>query len=432
MSAEPILPICPAAVPALPVAVEGSRAAETGGRKACNAAPRPHLLDAALAYARRGWSVIPTAAKKALGPWKRYQATRPDEATLRRLFGRPGITGLAVLFGSASGGLVCRDFDRLLSYQSWAAAHPDLAAALPTVATARGRHVYFRGPEGFADLGDGEYRGTSGHYCLLPPSAHPDGPAYAWLIPLPDGDLPAIDPDAAGLRRPWEGECCNTGDTEGAEDTDDTEVAAAPTPPLLLELSVLSVFSAPSVLQEEAVQSAIESTLPRSGGLRNRRLFDLARKLKAIPSLASADLPTLRPIIVEWHRRALPFIGTKEFTTSWGEFIAAWGKVKFPAGEGAIEEAFRRAMTSQPPAKAVALYDEPPILLLATLCRELQHIAGRRPFYLDCRTAGRLLGIHHTTAWRLLTVLCTEGILAPGEKGSLATRKATEYRYVAD
>jgi hypothetical protein len=180
------------------------------------------------------------------------------------------------------------------------------------------------------------------------------------------------------------------------------------------------------------VQLAIESTLPRSEGQRNRRLFDLARKLKAIPSLASAGLPTLRPIVVEWHRRALPFIGTKEFTASWGEFIAAWGKVRFPAGQGAVEEAFRRAVKSQPPAKAAALYDEPPVLLLAALCRELQHIADPRPFPLDCRTAGRLLGIHHTTAWRLLTVLCADGVLAPGAKGSQASGKANEFRYIGD
>jgi hypothetical protein len=74
--------------------------------------------------------------------------------------------------------------------------HPDLAQTLPTVATSRGRHVYFRaGPADlfFLDLRDlnppedGEYRGDSGHYCLLPPSRHPDGPTYKWLLPPPDG-----------------------------------------------------------------------------------------------------------------------------------------------------------------------------------------------------------------------------------------------------
>jgi hypothetical protein len=72
------------------------------------------------------------------------------------------------------------------------------------------------------------------------------------------------------------------------------------------------------------------------------------------------------------------------------------------------------------------------VLLLAALCRELQRTAGPRPFYLDCRTAGQLLHIHHTTAWRLLTVLCADGILAAGDKGSRARGKANEYRYLGN
>jgi hypothetical protein len=392
------------------------------------AATQRDLLRAALAYAARGWSVIPVRRKKAEFEWKRFQIERPAQALVRDWFsGRlNGITGVAVVLGRVSGGLACRDFDRLGSYESWAAAHPGLASALPTVATGRGRHVYFGGPEGFKNLGDGEYRGDPGHYCVLPPSAHPDGPAYSWLIPLPDGDLPLIDPAEAGLRRPWDVKPCNTEDTEDTEDTEGAEDTPS-APQSLPEFSVLSVFSAPSVLQ------AIESTLPTSARQRHRRLFELARHLKAIPSLASADPATLRPVVAEWHRRALPVIRTKDFTATWGEFLVAWDRVQVPAGQGAVEEAFRRAVKSGPPAEAAALYEEPPVLLLAGLCRELQRIAGDGPFYLDCRTAGRLVEIPHTTAWRLMTVVfVSDGILAPGAKGSQASGKANEYRYLGD
>lgn len=73
------------------------------------------------------------------------------------------------------------------------------------------------------------------------------------------------------------------------------------------------------------------------------------------------------------------------------------------------------------------------ILPLASLFGELPRLAGTHPFFLDRRSAGRLVGIHHTTAWRLLTVvLPADGILAIGAKGSNATHKANEYRYVAD
>jgi hypothetical protein len=64
------------------------------------------------------------------------------------------------------------------------------------------------------------------------------------------------------------------------------------------------------------------------------------------------------------------------------------------------------------------------------LCCELQHIVGDGDFYLDVRSAGRLIGVDHTTAWRWLKVLCADGLLAAGVKGSKATRKASRFRFI--
>ena len=65
--------------------------------------------------------------------------------------------------------------------------------------TARGRHVYFHSTyRRIKKMADGELRGAG--YCLLPPSRHPDGPVYEWLVPLPDGEIPFVaDVRAAGL-----------------------------------------------------------------------------------------------------------------------------------------------------------------------------------------------------------------------------------------
>jgi hypothetical protein len=106
------------------------------------------FLQDALGYAARGWSIVPICLDgdrktPAIKTWKKYQTERASDATLRRWFARPGVDGLAVVCGAVSGGLVVRDYDVLDSYKQWAAARPDLAAALPTVETARGRHVYF-------------------------------------------------------------------------------------------------------------------------------------------------------------------------------------------------------------------------------------------------------------------------------------------------
>jgi hypothetical protein len=375
-----------------------------------------NLLDAALAYAARGWCIIPTREKKAAGKWRQFQSAPPDETTLRRLFAGWNVDGLAVLLGPASGGLVARDFDSTASYNQWAVSRPQLAATLPTVKTARGRHIYFRGPEGFKDFGDGEYRGDAKHYCLLPPSRHPSGSVYAWLICLPPGELPTIDPHEAGL---WSA----TERTERTHLTERNREHRADRAPL-----VSSLPSAPSLLQ--TVSTAIVSTLPTMQGQRTRKLFALARRLKAIPSLASAEAPTLRPIILEWHRQALSIIKTKEFLETWADFLQAWRRVKVPADQDPIDTAFERAVASVPPRHVTELYGEGPIVLLAALCRELQQVVGDGEFFLDCRTAGRLIRVEHTTAWRYLDVLCADGILAAGAKGSKATRKASRFRFL--
>jgi hypothetical protein len=378
--------------------------------------PAPSLLEAALEYANRGWTVLPARGKQPAVNWKLLQKQRPDAITLRRLLNRPGISGVCVLTGTASGGLACRDFDVEASYYAWERQHPEDAARLPTVRTPRGFHVYARiREEHFENLGDGEFRGDSGHITLLPPSLHPTGMVYHLLVPLPDGQLPLIDPVEVGLCDRADGDC----------GVDGANRAAITHPPQRLQFSRLSLSS---LLQ--AAESAIDATLPRVPHERNRCLFNLARHLKGIPSLAGAAVGQLRPIVQEWHRRALPVIRTKPFVETWTEFIQAWRKVRVPAGLAVIETAFQRATDLPPTRQAVELYGEGPILLLASVCRELQKIVGTGHFFLDCRTAGRLIGVDHVTAWRYLEVLCADGVLAPGAKGNPKTRRASRFRYI--
>lgn len=159
------------------------------------------ILEAALAYVQRGWSVIPIGpgTKKAAGKWRKYQKRRPSMTELESWFGNGSMFELAVVLGEVSGGLVCRDFDDMAAYENWAAKFPDLAKTLPTVATARGRHVYFRAELLRSQkLSAGEYR-ANGNYVLLPPSRHPAGTVYTWLIPPPEGEIPLVDPVESGL-----------------------------------------------------------------------------------------------------------------------------------------------------------------------------------------------------------------------------------------
>src|SRR4051794_22337659 len=107
--------------------------------------PEDSFLNHARRYASaHGWSVVPVRGKKPACRWERYQADPPRPRQLQGLFSLPNLTGLGVVLGRVSNGLRVRDFDREDSYRRWADHHPDLAAALPTVRTLKGFHVYFR------------------------------------------------------------------------------------------------------------------------------------------------------------------------------------------------------------------------------------------------------------------------------------------------
>lgn len=360
-----------------------------------------HLLDAALDYAARGWSIIPTVGKRAAALWKPFKRSPANEQTLRRMFARKGITGLAVILGSASDGLCCRDYDDADAYHRWAANYPDLASTLPTVQTSRGFHVYHRGGDGYANLGDGEYRADAGHICVLPPSAHPGGHNYCWIIHLLDGDLPTVDPVKAGLLT--------------QVDTEQTQAS-----PLIPRTGTQAHAADSLHVSDAGIEAAILATLPTGPGQRNRRLFELARRIKGI--MPGASLDAMEGIVRAWHTRALPNITTKDWLTTWIDFRTAWAKVRKPAG------ATMAAIVAT--AKAQMPEDADAIAKLVTLCQALQaHHGNGRAWPLSCRVAANKIGVGHDTAARLLKMLAIEGtielVTPAGPKGS---KRAAEYR----
>ncbi len=368
-----------------------------------------NLLDEALAYLRRGWSVIPIGKDKrsALLNWKKYQAQRPTEGDLRLWFAKPNVTGIGIICGEVSDELVVRDFDLAESYYGWKKAYPELASALPTVRTGKGFHVYFRnGHRRIKNIGDGEGELRGAGYVLAPPSLHPSGVVYNWVVPLPDGRLPEVDPFAVGL----------------AGHGGDTSPSPPPTHPYGSVVSVVSVTT-------PGAQEAIGRTLPTGTGQRNGQVFRLARALKGIPSLADAPAEAFREVVWEWYRLARPHIGTKVWEVTWSDFLNAWPKVVFPEGQGLMAEILKRADASDLPPIA-AQYEAPATHRLIKLCRELQRASGDRPFFLACRTVQDLLGIDFMTASRRLRMLVADGILAVVEPGT--KRRAARYRYIAD
>ncbi|MCE9590085.1 MAG: bifunctional DNA primase/polymerase [Planctomycetes bacterium] len=410
------------------------------------------FLPDALDYAARAWCILPVThtpkpKRVALRSWKRWQASRPDEDTLRRWFARADLDGLAVVCGPVSGGLAVRDFDTLPAYERWMAMFPKLAAALPTVATYRGRHVYFR-----ADMHriidverdgvhEGEYRGAG--IVLLPPSRHPSGSEYRWVVTLTAGELPYLDPTATGLL-PADvlfnagGELVQKENrkkrTENRGNPKDTEcnvsAVSAGAQTRKAERIDLDALDEGTV---GAIARALRGCQPSGHGQRHRAVFKLARTLRGLPALANADVRDLRPLVRQFHELALPFIGTKDFDETWTDFIYGWGRVKHPRG-CVMNAILDRAKSVPMPAEANR-YETPALRLLVAVCHELQVKAGDGPFYLSARMAGELLAQPAMTAWRYLGTLAGDGVLQVVQRGEnakgAARRRATRYRYVA-
>lgn len=403
-------------------------------------------LSEALRYYELGWALLPLkmATKRPAVRWERFQKQRPDVEQLGKWFNGKCDYGLAVIYGQVSGGLASRDFDDLDSYERWAAAHPDLAKKLPTVETRRGRHVYCRfaaddvaefrrligKPDGTGAIhcDGGELRIGAGCYCVIPNSRHPSGFVYQWLKSPFDGPIPLLTVTESGF---WPDPLHATQRTQKTQTTQRTQAILGVC--VGGEATSAAVVSSPldGRTTEERVEAAIQATLPLEQGQRNHQVFEFARWLKAIPTLVGADFDQLRPIVREWHDRAKPRIRTQAFEETWADFIHAWKKAKYPKGTEPMAKIVAAAFASEVP-ECVKHYESEEMKSLASLCRELQRIAGSSPFYLGTNAIAEYFKVNRSTASRWLAVLTVDRVIELVAKGSLAKKRVSEFRYLGD
>lgn len=183
----------------------------------------------------------------------------------------------------------------------------------------------------------------------------------------------------------------------------------------------------------EVIFSALQSSsvgvppacLPESEGQRNKCLFQLARHLKGTMPQASRD--ELRAMVQQWHRLALPVIGTKDFAQTWADFLRGWDKVQFPHGETLSAILKGMDMGAMPESITALGYGEKCHLLIR-ICRQLQRNNPDGPFFLSARQAGELVEIHFTDAAKYLYALASDGVLEITERGS--GKKASRYKYI--
>ena len=372
----------------------------------------PDVLTEALRLQRIGISVIPIGSNKrpAVPCWKPYQSRPADERQVHDWFASRDDLGLAIILGPVSGNLFARDFDIAGAYSAWESSYPSLARSLPAVATARGRHVYARHPDvATLKFNDGELRGARS-YVVAPPSRHPSGCRYEWLVQLTSlNQVPLLTPKQSGFDRDW-----LASDGGQSHDTDRTEVDLFD-----LCLSVLSVSCAP----------LIQATLPHAFGNRRHRLFELARRIRVDPQLQGVPIHELRPLVAEWHRLALPFIRTKPFDETWADFVEAYNNTDLARCGDAAAMAMKRADANDLPPDALR-YVTPVIQRLVALCAELRRGSPDGDFFLSCRKAASVLGTSdYKSVARWLQMLVADRLLVEVSKGGPNTNKASRYAW---
>lgn len=157
------------------------------------------------ALAQRGISTIPInpGTKKPTIDWGEYATRIADVSERYEWFAVKG-WHLAVVTGPVSGNLVILDYDGAGGFESHAQQYPVLRT-YPRVRTGSGKHhVWLRTAEPVAKYvttaPDGsrlEVRSGT-HYCLCPPSLHPNGENYRWEV-TPERELPTVELESIGL-----------------------------------------------------------------------------------------------------------------------------------------------------------------------------------------------------------------------------------------
>jgi len=296
--------------------------------------------------------------------------------------------------------------------------HGNLPATVESLTGGGGRHLFFAHPGGSIGNRAGvkpglDVRGDGG-YVVAPESNHVSGERYRWAESLAPGQASASPlPDwLMGLiaQKTRAQERKNYRETE-RQRTD------------CVGISVTLPGVSADVL--DLMSHAVWVSLPQRSGVRNHCVFDLCRRLRAIPEVAGMPPAGLRPAVEKWFELARDVIETKEFAATWTEFLYGWPRVKWPHGmtwEAKMQEA--KTVDEKAVPEAVRCMGTEAVVL-ARLCIALAGGSDGAVFFMGCRDAGRCIGVSHETAHRMLGAFVTTGFLEVVKRGN--ERRATRY-----
>lgn len=146
-----------------------------------------NLLEQALAYSRLNWSVIPIkpGEKRPLVKWEKYQHERADIDLIKSWWTFYPYANIGIVTGQVSG-IIVVDIDSLEGHRAYIALFGKIHCTVQQN-TGNGCHLIFKHP------GNQEYRTipriytdidikADGGYILVPPSIHPNGSQYRWVV----------------------------------------------------------------------------------------------------------------------------------------------------------------------------------------------------------------------------------------------------------
>ena len=179
-----------------------------------------------------------------------------------------------------------------------------------------------------------------------------------------------------------------------------------------------------SDLSERIDQAVIECKVQSNNDV-NRPLFMLAHKLRGIQEELDIrfSVDVLETVIYRWKFFSKQYVNDHhDYLT---ELLDKLSLVRFPEGH-ALAMALEIANGAAPPKKTERLSAD--VQLLASLCRELQRQAGNKPFFLDGRSAAKVLGRAHETVASWLRALQRLGVIRRVSRG--CPGMASRYLYV--
>ena len=141
----------------------------------------------------------------------------------------------------------------------------------------------------------------------------------------------------------------------------------------------------------------------------------------------------LKEIFNQWHQRNSYLRKGLSREDYYFEYLASLEGVQYPlAQEDVLQSALENARSSTPPPE-VTHFEDKKMILLVSICRELQLKAGDRAFFISCRKAATLVGHKsYTTVNRWLTGFSkmNNPLLKVTNRGGPHNNKANRYRYL--